>query len=277
MQNNPIGIFDSGFGGLTVMRAIRDLLPSEDIIYFGDTARLPYGNKSPATVTRYAIENSCFLLEKQVKLLVVACHTASSMAFEALQEALPIPIIGISHVAIEELSLLKEKQKVAILGTRGTISSEVYQKSIKERYPHLEIKAVACPLFVPLVEEGFTGHDAAYLIAKEYLHTFHPEGIDAALLACTHYPLLKEVIQTTLGPTSKLIDPSIACARMVKKFLDTFPENNTGEGNCQFFVTDNPEKFQMIGHAFLGEAIKHVELATSKSFAELENYSCVKI
>lgn len=261
MQNNSIAIFDSGFGGLTVMRAIMELMPEENLIYLGDTARIPYGNKSKETIIRYSIENSSFLLQQNIKMLVVACHTCSSQALDILENALPIPVIGITKAAADEIAGLKEKSHVAILGTQGTISSEFYQEQIQERFENMKFDATACPLFVPLVEEGLIHHPATWLLAKEYLSKYEDKDIDAVLLACTHYPLLKEVLQMLFKETVQFIDPAFACAKKVQEFLkQTNQEAVNSSPSYRFLVSDSPEKFRTFGPMFLKRPIPDVEL-----------------
>ena len=266
MQNNPIGIFDSGFGGLTVMKAVNEILPNESILYFGDTCNLPYGNKSKESVIRFTLESSHFLLEKQIKMLIVACHTASCLTLEILQEVLPIPVFGVSVALVEDLLSLKRKNHVAILSTQATIASRVYQKLISEQDPSIQMTSIPCPLFVPLVEEGFVSHPATKLIAMEYLHPI-ANKVDAVLFGCTHYPLLKEVIQDVVGKPTQLIDPSYACAIQVKEFLDRNPQMRSSESSYRFFVTDNSSKFQSIGPKFLGKEIPSVELVSPSQYS----------
>jgi glutamate racemase len=260
-SEQSIGIFDSGFGGLTVMRAIRTVLPHENLIYFGDTARLPYGNKSAETILRYAHENAQFLLSKKIKLLVIACHTACAYALEEISKTFDVPVVGVIPPAVNQLIQLPKKQKVAILGTRGTIASGIYQSKIREILPQTEILAIACPLFVPLVEEGYTNHHMATLAIREYLSPLKDKGVDATLLGCTHYPLMVGEIQNELGAKVTLIDPGYACAREVGKLLHKnhlFNEQKETP-RYEFFVSDDPDKFRQLGQTFLGCPIEHVQ------------------
>ncbi|MGE5196375.1 MAG: glutamate racemase [Anaerolineae bacterium] len=256
-----IGIFDSGFGGLTVMRAIKNALPSENIIYFGDTARLPYGNKSAETILRYSIENASFLIEQNIKTLVIACNTAcSAFAVERLQHMFDIPIIGVIRPAIEQVLQASKSGKIAILGTRATISSGIYQQNIQQRLPRAELSAIACPLFVPLVEEGYIEHPLTEMVVQEYLRQLKRKEIDSVLLACTHYPLLQPIIRKELGSNVELVDPAISCAEAIKKHLI---ENSLGNPqkelpHYQFYVSDDPEKFRLLGNIFLNYPIEHV-------------------
>ncbi len=255
-----IGIFDSGFGGLTVMRAIRALMPHENIIYFGDTARLPYGSKSAETILRCSLENASFLATQGIKVLVIACNTSCTAALEQVRKVSDIPVIGIIEQGVEEVSRLLPEGKVAILGTRATITSGVYQQQILARCQSLELFPISCPLFVPLVEEGYIDHPMSALIVQEYLRPLKNRGIHGVLLGCTHYPLLQSSIQSELGQDVTLIDPAFACAEYTRTVLT---ENNllnlsTHLPHYQFFVSDDPEKFRLLGKTFLNYPIEHV-------------------
>lgn len=256
-DDSPIGLFDSGFGGLTVMREVARLLPKENLIYLGDTAHLPYGNKSPQTVLQFALENASFLLEKKIKLLIIPCHTACSHALDVLQKTLPIPVIGVIQPGLE---LLKNCERVAVLGTTSTIDSGIYQSLIQKQNPHAKIHAVACPLFVPVVEEGFHDHPSAALIAESYLKSLRGQ-IEAALLACTHYPLIRPVIQKVLGAEVKLIEPAQMCAAQAQEVLSKARLLNLQEEkpHYEFYASDDPDKFQRLGEIFFGSAIGKVE------------------
>ncbi len=260
-KEQSIGVFDSGFGGLTVMRAICKLMPNENIVYFGDTAHLPYGNKSQDTILRYSLENASLLIDRGVKALVIACNTSCSAALSQIRKAFSIPIIGITEQGVEEtIALVPPRGKIAILGTRATIASGVYQQQIQAHRPHLAISAIPCPLFVPLVEEGYSDHPLSSLIAQEYLKPLKGQFVDAILLGCTHYPLLQSAIQKELDPTALLIDPAYACAQKTRKVL---LENDLLNPSIlcpryEFFVSDDPEKFRLMGKAFLNYPIEHV-------------------
>ncbi len=253
----PIGLFDSGFGGLTVMKEFIRLLPKENLIYFGDTAHLPYGSKSPETVIRFARENSQFLMELGIKLLVIPCHTACCHALDLLQKELPIPVIGVIDAG---LTLIRPFSRIGLLGTTSTIESGLYQRLILKQNPEALIFAKACPLFVPLVEEGFHEHESAHLIAKEYLKELKG-NIDAALLACTHYPLIRTILEKEFGPHVALIEPALACAERALKILKAKNQLNsqTKKPLYQFYASDDPLKFQTLGKIFLGQAVKKVE------------------
>lgn len=262
MSNSKIGIFDSGFGGLTVMRALRQRLPGENLLYFGDTARLPYGNKSPETILRYSLENAQFLSQQEIKLLVIACNTSCCTALTQVRQALNIPVIGITEGALDETSRRFTRGKVAILGTRATIASRFYQEELARQNPSLQLFPIACPLFVPLVEEGFIDHPLTALAIQHYLHPLVNEQIDGALLCCTHYPLLMPTLQQELGERVQIIDPAIACAEKIATLLERADLLNTSStnGTSSFFVSDDPEKFRHFGARFLGEEIQEVEL-----------------
>jgi glutamate racemase len=256
-HTNSIGIFDSGFGGLTVMRAIRALLPYENITYFGDTARLPYGSKSRETILRYSLENISFLKEQKIKLLVIACHTACSCALDEIRQTLDIPVIAILEQGIEEILALNTKDKIAILGTKATISSGIYQREINSKLPHTQLFPISCPLFVPLVEEGFIEHRLTELAIQEYLHPIKQQHVNAVLLACTHFPLLYTMLQKELGDEVSLLDPAASCAQATLKALKEHQLLNPKKDSpsYRFFVSDDPEKFRLLGEAFLNYPI----------------------
>jgi glutamate racemase len=262
MKNLPLGMFDSGLGGLTVMQQIVQLLPHEDVVYFGDTARLPYGAKSPETIIRYSIENTQFLIHKNIKMMVVACNTASAHALENLQQKFSIPMLGVVSPGAESAVQSTRNGRIGVLGTKGTIHSQSYQKAIHQLDSHVEVFPVACPLFVPLVEEGCIDHPAAHLIVREYLHPLKEKGIDTLLLGCTHYPLLEELIRVEMGQGVKVVDSAISCAQKVSELLvENLLQKSSGrQAAYQYYVSDDPERFAMLGSAFLGKTIKDVRL-----------------
>jgi glutamate racemase len=210
----PIGLFDSGVGGLTVFRELARLLPQEDLIYFGDTARLPYGNKSPETILRYSLECASFLFSQKIKLLIVACHTASAHALDTLEKELPISVLGMIQPGIQLIIEKSRSKRVAILGTASTILSNAYPQLLPADY---SLFPVACPLFVPLVEERTYDSKAALWIADHYLKPLKKCSIDTALLACTHYPLLRPLIQKILGPSVELLEPALPAASAAQR------------------------------------------------------------
>lgn len=260
--SDRIGIFDSGFGGLTVMRAIRNLLPHENLIYFGDTGRLPYGTKSGSTILRYSIENATFLMSLGIKALVIACHTACCFSLSELQSRFPIPILGVIAPAIETASKTPSLKRIAILGTRSTISSGTYQSHLQNLLPETHISAIPCPLLVHLVEEGYIDHPITSLTLKEYLRPLKDHAVDALILGCTHFPLLLRQIQEELGPTTSLIDPAESCAASLRTLLtDNHLLNpSTDRPHDLFYVSDDPEKFRLLGRLFLGHPIEDVRL-----------------
>jgi len=259
-KNRPIGMFDSGLGGLTVMQQLVKTLPHENIVYYGDTARLPYGGKSRETIIRYSIENAIFLIEKNIKVLVVACNTATSQALDKMQQIFGLPVIGVIDPGAEHAVETSSHGRIAVLGTRGTIQSEAYQKAILQRSPNAFILPIACPLFVPLVEEGCIDHPATRMLVREYLMPLKDQNIDTILLGCTHYPLLKNLIREEVGEHISIIDSATSCAEKVAVLLD---EMNIRKASTpplyQYYVSDDPHKFQILGSSFLGMSIKGVE------------------
>ena len=260
MKNDSIGIFDSGFGGLTVMRAIKSVLPHENLIYFGDTAHLPYGEKSADAIVRYTLESSRFLIQQGIKMLVIACHTASTAALDLLQNSFDIPVVGVISPSVETVLEVSKGGQIAILGTRATILSGVYQRQIQNRLPHAQITPISCPLFVPIVEEGYSEHPLTRLLVQEYLRPLHTKPIDTLLLACTHYPLLTAHIQNVLGEEVLLVDPATSCAEQIAKLLASSHLENPERDlpHYQFYVSDDPEKFRILGKTFLNYPIEHV-------------------
>lgn len=254
-MQKAIGIFDSGIGGLTVLKEIVAKMPGEDIIYLGDTARVPYGIRSPETVTRYSFENTHFLLLQEIKMLVVACNTASAISLEAVKKEFPLPVIGVLDPGARAAVAATEKRKVGVIGTEATIGSGAYEKAIKKLAPDIEVHSLACPLFVPLVEEGWTDNDVAALVAEKYLASLRGAGIDTLVLGCTHYPLLKDVIRGVIGAGITLIDSATETAKEVADVLEKlkWKGNGRGEGTRKYYVTDTPARFEMIGKRFLGD------------------------
>lgn len=260
-MDKSIGIFDSGVGGLSVMREMIRLMPNENYIYLGDTARVPYGNKSPKTILQYSIENISFLLDHGIKLLVIACNTVCAYALDHLEKVFPIPIMGVIKTGFDSLIQNTKNYQVAILGTVNTLSSGIYQNLILKAYPEAKIHSVPCPLFVPLTEEGFLHHPLVDLTAKEYLEKLNLTNVDSVLLACTHYPLIYSSIRKVLSPSIQLVDPSKASAVESLKLLK---EKNllspSSSPKYQFYVTDNPERFKNVAEKFLGMPISRVDL-----------------
>ena len=267
MKNKPIGIFDSGLGGLTVQSEITKLLPNEETVYLGDTARVPYGTKSSETVTRYSLEIAGFLAGLGIKMLVVACNTASAYAVKKLAAELDIPVVGVIEPGARMAAASTSSGRVAVIGTEGTVRSRAYERALKEAGEGIEVFMKACPLFVPLVEEGFVASTIAELTAEEYLACFREVDIDTLVLGCTHYPLLKGVISTTLGEGVTLIDSAEATALEVRSVLtgasllnESSPRGDTSRHS--FLVTDSPERFVSVGKNFLGDRLNSAELVS---------------
>ncbi len=252
-KNLPIGVFDSGLGGLTVVKEMRRLLPKESIVYVGDTARVPYGTKSPATIRRYALQISFFLLQRRVKAIVVACNTASAVALRALR-SLPIPVIGVIDPGARAAVMASDSNRIGVIGTPATVASHAYRRAIESYAPNAKVWESACPLFVPLVEEGWQDHAVTKQVVREYLAPVLTRKIDTLVLGCTHYPLLKKALGSVAGPRVKLIDSAEETAREVETLLRrTGKLNDSGRpGRTDYFVTDNPASFSRLGGKFLG-------------------------
>ena len=259
----PIGVFDSGLGGLTVAHAIMRQLPSESLIYFGDTARVPYGPKSPDTVRRYSREISAFLIEQGVKAIVVACNTATAHALPALRDELDVPVIGVVEPGARAAVRATRTGHIGVIGTAGTVRSQAYVRAIHAENPDVRVTALACPLFVPLVEEGWTNHPATHLVAEEYLAPFVKDAIDTLVLGCTHYPLLKPLIGEIVGRSVRLIDSAEETAADARRMLAANDlAAADGEGEYRFIASDDPQQFLTLGRRFLGSAIERVEVRT---------------
>ena len=267
-KEKPIGVFDSGIGGLTVTAELFRQLPEEKIIYFGDAGRYPYGVRSQPVIQRFSRQAVRFLLEKEAKLIVVACNTATAMALEVLQAEFSVPIIGVVEPGSRAAASVSKNRKVGVIGTLGTIRSGSYERTIKRIAPDMETFSLPCPLFVPLAEEGFTGHKATMLIAEDYLAPFKKFGVDTLVLGCTHYPLLKKAIGQVMGPSVRLVDSAEETAREVKEELTRLnllrPD---GHPAPEYYVSDTPEKFVEVSQRFLGDRINRAELI------EIEKYS----
>ena len=253
----PIGVFDSGIGGLTVVRALTHHLPHENVVYFGDTARVPYGPKSPQVVRAYAAEDTEVLLAHNVKMIVVACNTVSAVALDVVQKHSRVPVVGVIVPGAEAAAAASRKKRVGVIGTAGTVLSQAYENAIRQADPEIKVFSKACPLFVPLAEEGWVDHKATELIAREYLFPLTIEKIDTLVLGCTHYPLLRRIITTALNNSVQLIDSGEAAAITVGKVLDENGLRNPSKmkPNLQFFVSDIPNKFTEVGERFLGQKL----------------------
>jgi glutamate racemase len=262
-NSRPIGIFDSGVGGLTVLRAVRQRLPRENIIYLGDTARVPYGTKSRETIERYAVEDAAFLVEKGIKMIVVACNTASAMSRERLRGEFNLPILSVLGPGARMAVRLTRNRRIGVIATEATIESKAYENAIREARGHLELEIFsrACPLFVPLVEEGETDSPITRLVAEKYLAPLREQRIDTLVLGCTHYPLLKKVIAGTIGEEVSLIDSAEATAEETADLLERERLSNQSDerGASQFYVTDAAQRFHRIAENILGEPLPHLD------------------
>ncbi|MCM8779794.1 MAG: glutamate racemase [Candidatus Omnitrophica bacterium] len=259
MKNSPIGVFDSGIGGLTVVKELMRQLPSEDIIYFGDTARVPYGIKSNETVIRFSIENILFLLKQNVKLICVACNTVSSVALPSIKNHFKVPMVGVISPGAREAVYASRNKRIGVIGTRATIRSRAYELEIKSLEPQAFVKAQACPLFVPFAEEGWFKGAVVREVAETYLKPLKTSRVDTLILGCTHYPLLKSVIKEVMGVNTVLIDSAKQVATEVKEILASENMlNNQTRGKQKFYVSDNPEWFASIAKSFLGQKVKNI-------------------
>jgi glutamate racemase len=256
-KDSAIGVFDSGIGGLTVLHQIIEVLPHENTVYLGDTARAPYGTKSTETVLRYSYENCDFLIEKGVKLVVVACNTSTAIALSQLKDRLPVPVVGVIEPGVRAAVKSTKNKKVGVIGTEATIHSGAYTHALKAVDPSIEVYSRACPLFVPLVEEGWTDNEVVEMTAKAYLAGFKQSGIDTLILGCTHYPLLKKAIRKFMGQTVRLVDSAEETAKEVESVLKKISlMRRNGKGGHSFFVTDAPDRFIKVGRRFLGEKVE---------------------
>jgi glutamate racemase len=252
-----VGIFDSGVGGLTVARALADELPHEHLIYLGDTARYPYGTKSAETVRRYALENAAFLVDKGIKMLVVACNSAAAVALDTLSEGWQIPVVGVIEPGARQAVAQTRNRKVGVIGTEATIASGSYTRALKTLAPDLEIYTRACPLFVPLAEEGWVDNEVAEGTAAIYLTSLKRSGIDTLVLGCTHYPLLAPVIGNVMGNKVTLVDSAHTTAAAARDTLARYGlARRSGTGSLSFFVTDVPDRFVKVGGRFMGHRIE---------------------
>ncbi|MDR1926188.1 MAG: glutamate racemase [Endomicrobium sp.] len=264
INNNPIGIFDSGFGGLTIMSAMNKALPLESLIYFGDTAHVPYGTKSKNIVIKFSREIASFLIKKKVKLIIIACNTASAFALSALKKTLKIPVVGVIEPGSKEAVLVSKNKRIGVIGTEGTVKSKSYPKEIN-KILKADVYQQACPLFVPLVEEGFIDSEITDSVIKKYMKPLLSKKIDTLILGCTHYPLLKKALEKNISSSITLIDSTKATALEVKNILDqkSLLADSKGKKFLRFYVSDNPVKFQTIGSRFFYKKIfgvKKIEL-----------------
>lgn len=263
MNSKPIGVFDSGIGGLTVVHALTQRLPHENIVYFGDTARVPYGPKSSQVVREYAAQDVDFLLSQDVKMVVIACNTVSAVALDVVQKHAKMPVVGVIFPGATAAVKASTRKRVGVIGTRATVNSNAYTHAIRQIDDEVQVFAQECPLFVPLAEEGWTDHKVTDLVAREYLFPLTIEKIDTLILGCTHYPLLRRAIQTAVDRNVTLIDSGEATAHEVERILDEQNLRNPSalKANLQFYVSDVPAKFSEIGERFLGQKMGRIHRA----------------
>lgn len=262
-NQSPLGVFDSGVGGLTVVRALRELLPQESIVYLGDTARVPYGSKSPDTIRRFAVEDTQFLVNRNVKAVVVACNTATAHALPHLQNTFRMPVIGVVEPGVEATLADPATQRVGIIGTAGTIRSCAYQHAIAMQRPDVITEGKATPLLVPFIEEGWIDHPALKSVLREYLKPMLDKGVDTLVLGCTHYPLLVPVLRRMLGGKVRLVDSASTCAAHVKRTLEAggLLRTSRAKPTLEIHLTDFSEQFEALAHRFLGEEFGKIKKA----------------
>jgi len=262
VNNAPVGIFDSGLGGLTVMKAVMQLMPREDLVYFGDTARVPYGTKSPASIIKFSRQNADVLIERGVKAIVVACNSSTSYALETLKEHAGIPVIGVIEPGVRRALAMTRNGRIGVIATRATVASRKYQDSLLALNEDVSVVQQACPLFVPLVEEGWYARAVTESIAREYLKPLQRRRVDTLILGCTHYPLLKTVLRRVMGPDVQLVDSAHEVSRdladeLTRQGLAAAPRRRAAR--YEFLVSDEPEQFQRLARRFLGHEILRVK------------------
>jgi glutamate racemase len=260
MNSKPIGVFDSGIGGLTVVRALHRRLPGENIVYFGDTARVPYGPKSPQVVREYTAQDTDFLISKEVKMVVIACNTVSAVALDVVKKRAGVPVIGVIHPGAVAAVNASGRKRIGVIGTIATVNSGAYTNAIRQLDNSVKTFSQPCPLFVPLAEEGWIEHKVTSMVAKEYLFPLKLEKIDTLILGCTHYPVLREAIQGAVDSGVTLIDSGEATAVEVERALEHEGLRNSSvqTPHLQFFVSDLPAKFTEVGERFLGQKLGRV-------------------
>ena len=271
MDKRPIGVFDSGVGGLTVLREIMEMMPYEDVIYFGDTARIPYGSKSEQTVKKFAYQCAKFLYDKGVKTIVIACNTASAVAIDYLKDRFDIPVIGVIEPGARGAVEATKNGRIGVIGTYATIGSSAYQNKIMEKMPEAEIVGIPCPLFVPIVEEGWEYSEVARLTARQYFTELMEHDVDSLVLGCTHYPILRHTIGQVLGEKVCLVNPAFETAKELKEPLreNGMTKNDFVKAVYRYYVSDAPEKFRRIGGNFLKKEIELLEEIQIDSIAAL--------
>ena len=255
-MSRPIGVFDSGIGGLTVLREVVRALPDQSIVFLGDTARVPYGTRGVEVIASFADELADFLIDHNVQYLVAACNTISSTCLEQLQERLPVPVLGVVEPAVRAAVEQTTSGRIGVIGTRATVGSGFYEERIKSMEPSIEVYSQACPLFVPLAEEGILDAEPTRLIAADYLGPLQGKGIDTLILGCTHYPLLRSVIQEVMGPAVTLVDSAAPTADELKRRLaEGGFARDDGTATYDLFVTDAPQRVEAVARLFFGEAL----------------------
>jgi glutamate racemase len=272
VNTNPIGVFDSGLGGLSVVRHLRQILPDESLVYFGDAARVPYGTKSRPTVIQFALEAAGFLLDFEPKLIVAACNTASALALPELKREMPVPVIGVVEPGARAAVQLAGGKTIAVIGTEATIASSSYLKAIRALAPQQPVVTKACPLFVPLVEEGRTCDDPLVrLTVAEYLDPLRSQDLGVIVLGCTHYPLLRAAIAAHLGPNVQIVDSGQATSLTVRDHLTEYGSLSAAAapGTMRCYVSDNPARFREVGSRFLNEPIEQVELVEPERYVNV--------
>jgi glutamate racemase len=265
----PIGLFDSGIGGLTVARQVMRLMPQENIIYFGDTARVPYGSKSSETVTEYSLQAAAFLESFGVKMIIIACNTASSVALEQVRSATSVPALGVIEPGAHAALRATKSKIVGVIGTEGTIRSQAYQKALIADGAEVKVLERACPLFVALAEEGYSDHQVTRIMSREYLAPMLGQSIDTLIMGCTHYPIVEPSIAEVAGPNVTLIDPGIATAIEAREKLEKIDllNRSTSLPRYEYYLSDFPHKFIEVGERFLGRRLEHVQRITLDQLA----------
>lgn len=267
-SNSPIGMFDSGVGGLTLFKSIKTLLPKENLIYFGDTAHVPYGTKSPDVIKKFSLQIARFLENLGIKALVVACHTASSTALSDLKKKIKIPVVGVIEPSAQKAITITKNNNIGIIGTKTTIESGSYQSFIQKANPKISITTVAAPLLVPLVEEGWINKKVTRSVLQEYISPFKKAQIDTLILGCTHYPIIKRLFREELGLGVTLVDASLETALYLKQLLreKLLINNRRSSPNYSFYVSDDPNKFSQLAQMFLGEKIEVIKPVALKDW-----------
>ncbi len=268
LRKKSIGVFDSGLGGLTVLKEISKVLPNENIVYFGDTARVPYGTRSSETVTKYTFQSINFLLENDIKAIVIACNTASARSLEKAQERYNIPILGVIKPGAKRAVISTKNNKIGVIGTEGTVFSKAYETEIQKLIKNVDVHSKPCSLFVPIVEEGWAETEVALLTAKEYLSAFNGTDIDTLVLGCTHYPILANTIKKITGNKIRLVNPAEETALDLKKMLEdkNLLNMQTEKPEYRYFVSDMPERFMNIGQNFIQKPFDNI------SVVEIQKY-----